>query len=94
MVDFGNILNKAKDFARKNPDKVREGLSKAEATISSKTGGKYDSQIHSAGDKVEQQLGVDEPRITTPVQDPTAQDTTTPETTAHGDAPQQDGDVR
>lgn len=60
MVDFGNLVNKAKDFARKNPDKVRDGLGKAEDAISSKTGGKYDSQIHTAGDKVEEQLGVEE----------------------------------
>lgn len=60
MVDFGNLVNKAKDFARKNPDKVRDGLDKAEDAISSKTGGKYDSQIQSATDKVEKGLGVED----------------------------------
>jgi len=89
MVDFGSILNKAKDFARKNPDKVRAGMSKAEATISSKTGGKYDSQIHSAGDKVEQQLDVGEPGVDKPGTDPTAQDTTVQDS-----APRQDGDIK
>lgn len=74
MVDFGSLVNKAKDFARKNPDKLRDGLSKAEDTISSKTGGKYDSQIHSAGDKVEQQLGVDEQKAAKPAQDVSTQD--------------------
>ena len=74
MVDFGSLLNKAKDFARKNPDKVRDGLGKAEDAISSKTGGKYDSQIHSAGDKVEQQLGVDVQKADKPAQDAPQQD--------------------
>ncbi|GGB37535.1 hypothetical protein GCM10011492_30360 [Flexivirga endophytica] len=82
MVDFGNLVNKAKDFASKNPDKVRDGLDKAEDAISSKTGGKYDSQIHSAGDKVEQQLGVDEQQAEKPAQD--AQDS----------ADQQGGDAK
>ncbi|MFC6706660.1 antitoxin [Flexivirga alba] len=69
MVDFGSLLNKAKDFARKNPTKVRDGLTKAEDTISSKTGGKYDSQIHSAGDQVEKQLGVDPQQADKPAPD-------------------------
>lgn len=58
MVDFNELVNKAKDFASKNPDKVREGITKAEGLISAQTGGKFDSQIHSAGDQVEKQLGV------------------------------------
>lgn len=65
MVDFGSLVNKAKDFARKNPDKLRDGLDKAEHAISSTTGGKFDSQIHSASDKVEQQLGVDDRKTDT-----------------------------
>ncbi len=68
MVDFGSLMNKAKDFARKNPDKVRDGLTKAEGVIGSKTGGKFDSQIRSAGDQVEKQLGVD-PQADTPTPD-------------------------
>lgn len=62
MVDFNGLVQKAKDFAKKNPDKVRDGLTKAEGVIGSKTGGKFDSQIHSAGDQVEKQLGV-EPEV-------------------------------
>lgn len=69
MVDFNGLLRKAKDFARKNPDKVRDGLDKAEDAINSKTGGKYDSQIRSAGDKVEEQLGVDQQKTEKPAPD-------------------------
>lgn len=59
MVDFNSLVQKAKGFARKNPDKVRGGFTKVEGTIGSKTGGKYDSEIHSAGDQVEKQFGVE-----------------------------------
>lgn len=58
MVDFNDFVQKAKDFAAKNPDTVREGITKAEDVISSKTGGQYDAQIHGVGDQVEHQLGV------------------------------------
>ncbi|MBB2891928.1 antitoxin [Flexivirga oryzae] len=58
MVDFSSLVQKAKDFARKNPDKVREGVSKAEDVVDEKTGGKYESQVNAAGEQVEKQLGV------------------------------------
>lgn len=58
MVDFNQILQKVKEFARKNPDKVRDGIDKAEDVANAKTGGKYDTQVRSAGDQVEKQLGV------------------------------------
>ncbi|NHN54415.1 antitoxin [Calidifontibacter sp. DB0510] len=60
MVNFNNLVNKARDFARKNPDKVRQGLSKAEQAIDTKTGGKYNSQVRSGVEAAEKQLGVQE----------------------------------
>ena len=57
-MDFKNIIAKAKDFAGKNPDKVRDGIDKAEAVVDEKTGGKYSAQVDQAGDWVEGQLGL------------------------------------
>lgn len=59
-MDFKNINAKAKDFAGKNPDKVRDGIDKAEAVVNEKTGGKYSDQIKKGADAVEGQLGVDQ----------------------------------
>lgn len=60
-MDFNSLINKAKDFARKNPDKVRQGLDRAENMANERTGGKYADQIKKGGDAVETQLGVPDP---------------------------------
>jgi hypothetical protein len=58
-MDFNKIIAKAKEFAGKNPDKVRQGIDKAEAVVNQKTGGKYSDQIKKGADAVEGQLGID-----------------------------------
>ncbi|GAB3581102.1 antitoxin [Calidifontibacter terrae] len=71
-MDLNSLISKAKDFARKNPDKVRQGVDKAETIVNEKTGGKFADQIHKGGDAVEGQLGVPGQATTnTPAQQPT-----------------------
>lgn len=51
------IFDKAKEFAKGNPDKVSQGLDKAGDVINQKTGGKYEDKINTAKDKVSDSLG-------------------------------------
>lgn len=51
------IFDKAKDFAKGNPDKVNGALDKAGDAINSKTDGKYADKIDSAKGKVGGALG-------------------------------------
>jgi hypothetical protein len=60
MPDFGALINKAKELAGKHPDKVQDGVDKAEKAADDKLGGKYGDQVKQGGDKVEDFLGVDE----------------------------------
>ena len=55
-MDFKNIIAKAKDFAGKNPDKVRDGIDKAEAVVNEKTGGKYSDKIQQGQEKAKDAL--------------------------------------
>jgi MT0933-like antitoxin protein len=57
MPNFGKLIEKAKELAGKHPDQVNKGVDKAEQTADEKTGGKYGSQIHEAGDRAEGYLG-------------------------------------
>lgn len=70
MVDFGSLIGKAKDFASKNPDKVKQGAAKLEQIVDEKTGGKYNSQIHQGVEKAEEQLGVPQDQQQPPVNPP------------------------
>ncbi|AKU16159.1 antitoxin [Luteipulveratus mongoliensis] len=53
-----DLINKAKQWASKNPDKARQAIDKVEDAVDSKTGGKYRAQVDKAGDAVGGQLGV------------------------------------
>lgn len=55
-----SLFDKAKDFAGKNQDKIKEGLDKVGNKVDSATDGKYSDQINTAKDKVSEQLGDDE----------------------------------
>lgn len=57
-MDLNSIVQQAKDFAGKNPDKVREGIDKVEAMVNEKTGNNYADQVKHGADAVEGQLGV------------------------------------
>jgi MT0933-like antitoxin protein len=60
MPDFGEMADKAKDFAGEHDKQSDEVLDKAEEFADDKTGDKYGSQIQSGEDKVENYLGVED----------------------------------
>lgn len=84
LMDLKSIIAKAKGFASKNPDKVRQGIDKAEAVVNEKTGNKYADQVKKGADAVEDQLGVND----TPNNTPTAPNGTSGGT-GTGEAPSQ-----
>ena len=60
MPDFGDMANKAKDFAGDHDKQSDEALDKAADFANEHTGGDHDSQIQSGEDKVEGFLGVED----------------------------------
>ena len=56
--DSQDALNKAKDYARDNPEHARSAIDKVEDIIDQRTGGKYSSQVDKAGDWIEGKLGL------------------------------------
>ncbi len=60
MPDFGDMANKAKDFAGDHDKQSDEALDKATEFADEKTGNKYGSQIQSGEDKAEGYLGVED----------------------------------
>jgi hypothetical protein len=55
-MDFGKLVNEAKEFAEKHPDQIHKGLDKVEEFAHEKTGGQYDNQIETAGNAAERYL--------------------------------------
>lgn len=55
MNDF---LNKAKDFAGENPDKVQQGIDKGQDMVNEKTGNKHSEHVEKGGGAVEKGLGL------------------------------------
>lgn len=51
------ILDKAKQFADDNPDKVNEGIEKVGDAIDDKTGGKHADKVDKAQDAAREHLG-------------------------------------
>lgn len=58
MVNIGNLIGKARQAVRDNPDKFRDGLGKVTGAIDKRTGGKYRDQITKGGDMLGNALGV------------------------------------
>ncbi len=52
-----SLLNKIKDFLRKNPDKAQRGIDKAASTLDQRTGGKRTDQINKAADQARKYVG-------------------------------------
>lgn len=57
MPDFGEMADKAKQFAGEHPDQVDEGLEKAGNLAEEKTGGRFGSQISEGEQRAEDFLG-------------------------------------
>jgi hypothetical protein len=60
MPDFGEMADKAKEFAGDHDKQSDEALDKATEFADDKTGNKYGSQVQSGEDKVENYLGVED----------------------------------
>ncbi|MDF8263030.1 antitoxin [Luteipulveratus flavus] len=55
---ISDLINKARQWASKNPDKTRQAIDKVEDAVDSRTGGKYRDKVDQAGDAVGGQLGI------------------------------------
>jgi hypothetical protein len=60
MVDFGKMVDKAKDWAGKNPDKADGYVDKGADFVNSRFGG-HEEQVGQAGDKAKDFLHGDQP---------------------------------
>ena len=60
MPDFGDMADKAKQFAGDHDKESDEAFDKAAEFADDKTGNKYDSQIQSGEGKAEGYLGVED----------------------------------
>lgn len=58
MSSTGGFFDKVKDFVKGHPDQSRKGLDTLEEKANERTGGKYQEQLHQAGDRASEQLGL------------------------------------
>ena len=58
IMGFDDALNKAKDFANDNPDKVEQGLDGATDQIKDRTPDNIDQHVDSGADAARDQLGL------------------------------------
>ncbi|MER6314860.1 antitoxin [Streptomyces sp. NPDC001581] len=56
-----SMLDKLKDLIKGHPDQARQGVEKAGDALDSKTGNKYQSQVDTAQQKLNEQIGGNEP---------------------------------
>lgn len=54
----GAAAMKARDYARQNPDQVAKALDRVEATVSSRTHGKYDAKVGKGSSALRRSLGL------------------------------------
>jgi hypothetical protein len=54
----GAAALKARDYARQNPDQVANALDRVEATVSSRTHGKYDAKLGKGSSALRKSLGL------------------------------------
>ncbi|TXS01710.1 antitoxin [Streptomyces sp. col6] len=52
-----SMLDKIKGMIKGHPDQARQGVEKGGDLVDKKTGGKYESQVDSAQQKINDQLG-------------------------------------
>ncbi|MEU9084251.1 antitoxin [Streptomyces sp. NPDC048357] len=56
-----SMLDKLKDLIKGHPDQARQGVEKAGDAFDAKTGSKYQSQVDTAQQKLNEQIGGNEP---------------------------------
>ena len=54
---IGELAQKAQEMAGKHPDKVEQGIEKAEGYADERTGGKHSDLIDKVGDQLKRRLG-------------------------------------
>ncbi|MGA9311666.1 MAG: antitoxin [Pseudonocardiaceae bacterium] len=54
---IGELAQKAQEMAGKHPDKVEQGIEKAEGYADERTGGKHSDLIDKGGDQLKRRLG-------------------------------------
>jgi MT0933-like antitoxin protein len=54
---IGELKQKAQDFLSQHPDKVEQGIDKAEHYVDEKTGGKHSAQIEKGADALKKHFG-------------------------------------
>ena len=54
---IGELARKAQEMAGKHPDKVEQGIEKAEGYADERTGGKHSDLIDKVGDQLKRRLG-------------------------------------
>jgi len=57
MDSVKNLVNKGKDFASKNPDKVQDFIQKTGDQVDKRTGGKYAHHVDKAQEAARKHLG-------------------------------------
>ncbi|MEV6579898.1 antitoxin [Streptomyces sp. NPDC051582] len=61
-----SMLDKLKGMLKGHEDVARQGVDKAGDAFDAKTGNKYQSQVDTAQQKINEQLGTDKPQDTPP----------------------------
>ncbi|UYP19733.1 antitoxin [Rhodococcus sp. Z13] len=59
MDSVKGLVDKGKEFAEQNPDKVEQIIEKAGDAVDEKTGGKYADQVDKVQDAARKHLGAD-----------------------------------
>lgn len=59
MDNVKGLIDKGKQFAEQNPDKINDAIDKAGDLADEKTGGKYADKVDKAQDAAKKQLGTD-----------------------------------
>ncbi|MFG3281935.1 antitoxin [Streptomyces sp. NPDC048111] len=57
-----SMLDKLKEMIKGHPDQARQGVEKAGDAFDSRTGNKYQSQVDTAQQKINDQLGSNRPQ--------------------------------
>lgn len=80
LAALAGLAKQARDYARKNPDKVSSTIGKVESAVSGKVGPKYAGKVGKAGNAARSGLGIQAAPPTTP-----------PPSSAPGSGPATDG---
>ncbi|MCX5384806.1 antitoxin [Streptomyces sp. NBC_00083] len=61
MSELGDMVGKAKEWAKGHPDQADKGVARAERLVDERTGNKYDAQTDKAADAARRSYRADTP---------------------------------